>query len=226
MAEDADVIAFGGVRLIRGMGGYGKSEDGTRRRDEKMMEYHIPSILNKRGLTPKQFVDVCILCKCDFTSKIQDIGYTKALRAICKHKSIEQFMLKEFLNPKGKKKGKVMLTPKQVKQENMAKIPPDFDPEGARKVFYEYLDTNTPYNYTRSVEVSPFDHKNLCNFLKSRLKQWQELAVGWTERITGMSPGYHSETQLFEPSCVLHKHTPRKLTDASFLLDCPFCGFL
>lgn len=47
MAEDSDVMAFGGVRLIRGVGCIGTRED-------SMMEYDIPKILNALDLTPEQ----------------------------------------------------------------------------------------------------------------------------------------------------------------------------
>lgn len=223
IAEDADVIAFGGVRLIRGMGGYGKSEDGVSRRDQNMIEYSIPGILQGWKLTPKEFVDVSILCKCDFTSKIRDIGCNKALEAIKKHHSIENFLLKEYLNPtKPKKKGNVLLTIEEVKKENISKIPEDFDPNSAREVFYSYLDVNSPYEYTEKVEVIPYDHIQLCSFLKPRMKQWQEMAVLWTERIFGECPGYYAEMELFDPSFSLPKCTPTKLVDSNFLNECPF----
>lgn len=46
-------------------------------------------MLSELGLTNDQFIDVCIMCGCDYTSKIAGIGAVRALALIRKHGNIE-----------------------------------------------------------------------------------------------------------------------------------------
>jgi len=46
-------------------------------------------VLKALELTNEQFVDFCILCGCDYTSKIAGIGPVKALKLIKENKNIE-----------------------------------------------------------------------------------------------------------------------------------------
>lgn len=43
-----------------------------------------------------QFIDLCILCGCDYTGKITNIGPVRAYDLIKKHKNIETIL--DFLN--------------------------------------------------------------------------------------------------------------------------------
>ena len=46
-------------------------------------------VLAELDLTADQFVDLCILCGCDYTDKIAGIGPVRALALIKKHGSLE-----------------------------------------------------------------------------------------------------------------------------------------
>lgn len=47
-------------------------------------------VIKELEITPEQFIDVCILCGCDYCPKIGGIGPTRALALIKKHGSIEK----------------------------------------------------------------------------------------------------------------------------------------
>ena len=54
-------------------------------------------MLSGLGLTPDQFIDLCILCGCDYTAKIGGVGAVRALQLITKHGCIEKVL--EALDP-------------------------------------------------------------------------------------------------------------------------------
>ena len=45
-------------------------------------EYCLEGILENLEISYNQFVDLCILCGCDYTSKIYGIGYVNAYKLI------------------------------------------------------------------------------------------------------------------------------------------------
>ena len=49
-------------------------------------------VLAELELTEDEFIDLCILCGCDYTSKIPSIGPVRALALIKKHGSIEKIL--------------------------------------------------------------------------------------------------------------------------------------
>ena len=57
-----------------------------------MYEIHLDKVLGKEGLdlTMDQFVDLCILCGCDYCDSIKGIGPKSALKLIREHKTIEE----------------------------------------------------------------------------------------------------------------------------------------
>jgi len=46
-------------------------------------------VIEGLGISEDQFVDVCILCGCDYAGTIRGIGPTRALSLVQKHGSIE-----------------------------------------------------------------------------------------------------------------------------------------
>ncbi|CAI9590298.1 unnamed protein product, partial [Staurois parvus] len=80
VTEDMDALPFGCTRLIRNL-----------KADEKknIEEYHLPDILSKLQMTQEQFVDMCILLGCDYTSKIKGLGKKKTLKMIHEYGTIE-----------------------------------------------------------------------------------------------------------------------------------------
>jgi len=52
------------------------------KRGEESTIVELHEVLNALSLTYEQFIDFCILCGCDYTSKIAGIGPVKALKLI------------------------------------------------------------------------------------------------------------------------------------------------
>ena len=72
-----DTIVFGADRLIRNF-----------TRDGDTTEINLADVLQELELSYEQFLDFCILCGCDYTSKIPGIGPVKALKMIKSEKDI------------------------------------------------------------------------------------------------------------------------------------------
>ena len=54
--------------------------------------YNLNTILKDLDITPSQFIDLCILCGCDYTPKIRGIGSVGALKLIKKYGCIEDIL--------------------------------------------------------------------------------------------------------------------------------------
>lgn len=55
---------------------------------EPMTEINREILMQDLGLTDEQFIDMCILCGCDYSSKIEGIGPVKAFKFIKEFGSI------------------------------------------------------------------------------------------------------------------------------------------
>lgn len=53
------------------------------------MEIDLSVLLSELGLSMEQFIDLCIMCGCDYASNIRGIGAVRALSLIKQHGSIE-----------------------------------------------------------------------------------------------------------------------------------------
>ena len=108
--EDMDSLTFATPKLVRHLMAPASQK-------VAVMEFDHSKVLEGLNLTQEQFVDLCILCGCDYTDKIGGIGPIRALQLIQKHGSIEKVL------------------------ENLDaakyKIPDPFPYEEARKLFKE-----------------------------------------------------------------------------------------
>ena len=80
--EDADALTFGTPFLVRHL-------NAPDSRKLPIVEVNLAAALSGMQLTHDQFVDLCILCGCDYTDSIKGIGPIKALKMIQEHGSIE-----------------------------------------------------------------------------------------------------------------------------------------
>jgi flap endonuclease-1 len=108
--EDMDSLTFATPRLLRHLMAPASQK-------VSVMEFEHDKVLEGLGLTREQFIDLCILCGCDYTDKIGGIGPVRALSLIQKHGSIEKVL--ENLDP------------------SKYKIPEPFPYEEARRLFKE-----------------------------------------------------------------------------------------
>jgi len=131
VTEDTDALTFGAKKVIFG---------------EKV--YTLDTILEGLELSYESFIDLCILCGCDYTSTIPKVGPVNALKLIKKHGSIDNF-------------------------EN---VPPEFEYQVARKLFtqnqnYNYTFTSfsiKPMDLIKVKEI--FERYSLNNYFFEKLK--------------------------------------------------------
>lgn len=108
--EDMDALTFGSTHLIRG---FNSTKD-------PVVDIDLAIVLKEFGMTMDQFIDLCILCGCDYTPHIEGIGPVTAFKLIQEHKTLEKVMEKITADSaKGKK----------------YKVPPSFDYVEARRLF-------------------------------------------------------------------------------------------
>ena len=110
LSEDTDILVNGGKYFLRNFN----------ENNNKITEYNLDILLNSFEMTYPQFVDMCILCKCDYTSTIVNIGREKAYRFIKDYKTIE---------------GVIEYIKKDEKTNERYIIPANFDYVKARDLF-------------------------------------------------------------------------------------------
>ena len=80
LSDDSDVLAFGAKKVLKNFC----------ITEEKCELYEMDSILTKLGVPIQKFVDICILCGCDYTTKIRNMNCGKSLQLILQWGSIEE----------------------------------------------------------------------------------------------------------------------------------------
>lgn len=96
--EDMDALTFGCPILLRNVFAPAKKA-------KTIVQYDLETLLSRLELTMEQFIDLCILCGCDYTEKIKGVGPHRALELIRKHKNVENILrLPKFSEEKDKVK--------------------------------------------------------------------------------------------------------------------------
>ena len=85
VTEDMDCLTFGTTVLLRRLMNAASQK-------LPIMEFHVAKVLEGMELTMPMFIDLCILCGCDYTDHIRGIGPKKAFTLIKKHGSIEEVL--------------------------------------------------------------------------------------------------------------------------------------
>jgi flap endonuclease-1 len=80
LSDDSDVLVFGAKKVL-------KNFNIT---DEKCQLYILDDILENIGVSFHKFVDICILCGCDYTTKIKNMNCSKSFQLILQYGSIEE----------------------------------------------------------------------------------------------------------------------------------------
>jgi len=83
ISEDTDILANGGQLFLINF-----NAD-----NNNIEEYCLYGILECLQIDYNQFIDLCILCGCDYTTKIAGIGPLTAYKLIKKHKTIEEIII-------------------------------------------------------------------------------------------------------------------------------------
>ncbi|XP_010240833.1 PREDICTED: flap endonuclease 1 isoform X3 [Nelumbo nucifera] len=84
-SEDMDSLTFGAPRFLRHL------MDPSSRKTP-VMQFEVSKILEELNLSMDQFIDLCILCGCDYCDSIRGIGGQTALKLIRQHGSIENII--------------------------------------------------------------------------------------------------------------------------------------
>ena len=97
--EDMDALTFGTNYLLRGFNG----------KKEPITQIDLSLVLEGFEMNQKEFIDLCILCGCDYTHTIQGMGPVTAYKMIKEHNDIEGVLkhietLNENQDPEKKKK--------------------------------------------------------------------------------------------------------------------------
>ena len=83
VTEDMDTLAFGCPRMIR------TCLDKSIKRSDIISIIDLEEVMKGFSMSYQQFVDLCILCGCDYCSNIPRVGNKGAFNLIMKHGSIE-----------------------------------------------------------------------------------------------------------------------------------------
>jgi flap endonuclease-1 len=119
--EDMDTLTLGSPVLLRKL-------MAPKSNKEPVLEYNHAKLLEELGLTNDEFIDLCILCGCDYAERIPGIGPKNALKLIKEYKSIDAII--EHLNLEEERKKK-----KDEAKSNPKKIPDNYPYREARELF-------------------------------------------------------------------------------------------
>jgi len=81
-SEDMDSLTFGTNYLLRGFNS----------KKEPITQIHLKELLEGFEMNMDEFIDLCIMCGCDYTHSIGGVGPVKAFKYITDHKNIENVL--------------------------------------------------------------------------------------------------------------------------------------
>ena len=143
MSEDTDILANGGKIFIRN---FSPSNN-------IVTEYVLEDILKKLEINYEEFIEICILSGCDYTTKISGIGPINAHKFIKSYKNIDNIINN--------------INSKENPKFNKYKIPSNFDYKKARELFLntdKNIDTNIHKEYIKIIKPNI---EGLLKFLRS-----------------------------------------------------------
>ena len=83
--EDMDCLTFGSTRQSKNMMAPASQK-------KEIQEFDVQKVVEGLEVTMDQFIDICILCGCDYCESIRGIGPKKAYDLIKKHGNIEKLL--------------------------------------------------------------------------------------------------------------------------------------
>ena len=86
MTEDMDTLSYGCPQLLR------TCIDKSIKRPDIVTVFHFEKILEGFKMNHDEFIDMCILCGCDYCPTIPKVGPVRAMKFIQKYKTIENLI--------------------------------------------------------------------------------------------------------------------------------------
>ena len=86
ITEDMDTLAYGCPLLIR------NCIDKSLRRPEIITTFNFQKMIEDFKMTHEEFIDMCILCGCDYCPTIPKVGSVRAFKNILDYKTIENYI--------------------------------------------------------------------------------------------------------------------------------------
>ena len=86
VTEDMDTLVFGCPRMIR------NCLDKTIKRNDVISVINLEILLKDFNMNMKEFIDMCILCGCDYCPTIPKVGSVRSFNYIQNHKTIENLI--------------------------------------------------------------------------------------------------------------------------------------
>jgi len=135
--EDADALTFGTPVLVRHL-------NAAESKKLPIVEVNLERALEGLKLSMPQFIDLCILCGCDYTDSIKGIGPITALKLIQEHGNIETILehldLKKYPLPEPfpyQEARQLFVTPEVADPETTELKWGDVNVEGLKKFLVE-----------------------------------------------------------------------------------------
>jgi flap endonuclease-1 len=153
VTEDMDALACGSPFMVR------NCIDRTIKRNDVVSIFDLEKVLSDFNMNFTEFIDLCILCGCDYCPTIQSIGPKTAFKLIQKHKTIENILLHE---------NKLTITDSF---KNKYKI--------ARDSFYIFKDKITVQKYDRT----GINQTQLSYYLKNELNLPEKRVQNYIKKI-------------------------------------------
>ena len=115
--EDMDALTFGTNYLLRGFNS----------KKEPIIQICLKEILDGFGMNHTEFIDLCILCGCDYTQSIGGMGPTTAFKFMKEHGDIETVLskVKELNEDEKRKKKYIIPEPFLYEKSRIAFVSPD-----------------------------------------------------------------------------------------------------
>ena len=114
-SEDMDTLTFGCNLLLRGFNS----------KKEPITQIDLSVVLQEFKMNMNEFIDLCIMCGCDYTNNIGGIGPTTAFRIIEENRDIESAL------------SKINRMNSNPSRRRAFIVPDSFEYEEARKLFKE-----------------------------------------------------------------------------------------
>ncbi len=147
MTEDMDTLSYGCPTLIT------TCKDKSIKRPDIVTVFNFEKILEDFKMNHDEFIDMCILCGCDYCPTIPKVGPVRALNYIQKYKSIENLINsdekitipEEFKNKYVASRGLFKVFDGKIDLENLPISESKYDPDG----IYKYLVNSCNMNVKR-----------------------------------------------------------------------------